>query len=254
MNPEEIKKAVKERYTKVAINETSCCSSSCSCGNNICKTQSENIGYSKEELNNLPESAVLGLGCGNPTAFSEINEGDTVVDLGSGAGIDVFLASKKVGTTGKVIGIDMTEEMVNKARNNAEKNGYTNVEFIQSELESMPLEDKSVDVIISNCVINLCPDKEKAFKEGYRILKKGGKMFISDLVTEGKLPDKVKKDFSAWSECIAGAMEKQEYLKTIKKAGFEQVKVISEKAYQEPGLSKELNGKIVSLNIKALKV
>jgi ubiquinone/menaquinone biosynthesis C-methylase UbiE len=187
---------------------------------------SKNIGYSEEEINTVPE-ANLGLGCGNPTAFSSIKEGDVVLDLGSGAGFDCFLVSKKVGTTGKVIGLDMTDEMVAKARILAKENGYLNVEFRLGDIEKIPLGDNSVDVIISNCVINLAPDKSQVFKEAYRVLRSGGKMYVSDIVLLETLNEEQLKDEDLLSGCVAGALLKQDYLDKMKQAGFK-VNVISE--------------------------
>ena len=177
-------------------------------------------------MNAVPE-ANLGLGCGNPTAFGSIKEGDTVLDLGSGAGFDCFLASRKVGKIGKVIGLDMTEEMIAKARILAKEHGYSNVEFRLGDIEKMPLDDNSVNVIISNCVINLAPDKSKVFKEAYRVLKSGGKMYVSDIVLLGKLTDEQLNDEDLLSGCVAGALLKQDYIEKIKQAGFK-VRVLSE--------------------------
>ncbi|MEM3531507.1 MAG: arsenite methyltransferase [Candidatus Methanomethyliaceae archaeon] len=194
----------------------------------------------------------MGLGCGNPVALASIKEGETVLDLGSGGGIDVFLAAKKVGTKGKVIGVDMTEEMINKARDVASKYGYNNVEFRLGEIENLPIESESVDVIISNCVINLSPDKERVFREAYRVLKPGGRIMISDLVTEGELPETLKKSFDAWANCVAGALEKNDYLGVIRKAGFKNVKIVSETPYTID-VNIELLGKITSIKVEAHK-
>jgi SAM-dependent methyltransferase len=248
MKDEDIKKTVKERYGNIAANQTSC---SC-CGEDTTE-QAMKIGYTAEELKKLPEDAILGLGCGNPTALAELKEGEVVLDLGSGAGIDVFLASHRVGKTGKVIGLDMTEEMIERAQKSADEGGYTNVEFHLGEIEDMPLDDDSVDVIISNCVINLTTDKLKAFQEAFRVLKPRGRMIISDLVTEGELNPEIKKSFAAWSECIAGALEKQEYLNNIFLAGFEMLEIVTETDFQEPNLDPRLAGKIKSVQVKAIK-
>jgi SAM-dependent methyltransferase len=218
---DEIKKSVRKAYAKVATNSNSSCCQ-CGCGTldkQTVKKLSKSIGYSEEEMNAVPE-ANLGLGCGNPTAFSSIKEGDIVLDLGSGAGFDCFLASKKVGETGKVIGLDMTEEMIAKARILAKEHGYSNVEFRLGDIEKMPLDDNSVDVIISNCVINLSPDKSKVFKEAYRVLKKGGKMYVSDIVLLGKLTEEQMKDEDLLTGCVAGALHKDDYLGKIQQAGF----------------------------------
>jgi SAM-dependent methyltransferase len=219
---------VKKAYSKIATNSNSSCCQ-CGCGTldeQTVKKLSKSIGYSEEEMNAVPE-ANLGLGCGNPTAFSNIKEGDTVLDLGSGAGFDCFLASRKVGKIGKVIGLDMTEEMIAKARILAKEHGYSNVEFRLGDIEKMPLDDNSVNVIISNCVINLAPDKSKVFKEAYRVLKSGGKMYVSDIVLLGKLTDEQLNDEDLLSGCVAGALLKQDYIEKIKQAGFK-VRVLSE--------------------------
>ncbi len=218
---QEVKKIVKNAYSKIAANRNSSCCQ-CGCGTldkQTVKKISKNIGYSEEEINAVPE-ANLGLGCGNPTAFSNIKVGDTVLDLGSGAGFDCFLASKKVGKTGNVIGLDMTEEMVAKAKIIAKEHDYKNVEFRLGDIEKMPIEDNSVDVIISNCVINLAPDKSKVFNEAYRVLKAGGKMYVSDIVLLGKLTEEQLNDEALLSGCVAGALQKETYLDKMKKAGF----------------------------------
>jgi arsenite methyltransferase len=248
---EEVKKTVKKAYSKVATNSNSCCCS-CGCGSTDAQTIkkiSKSIGYSEQEMNAVPE-ANLGLGCGNPTAFSSIKKGDVVLDLGSGAGFDCFLASKKVGKTGKVIGLDMTEEMIAKARALATEHGYSNVEFKLGDIENMPLDDNSVDVIISNCVINLAPDKSKVFKEAYRVLKSGGKMYVSDIVLLAELTEKQLNDEDLLSGCVAGALQKNDYLAKIKQAGFK-VNVISE----DKEISKtQYNGiALESIKIEALK-
>ena len=255
MESKKIKDHVKKRYGEIAKTECSSCSSSC-CASSSCGTPSQyvawKLGYSPGDIESVPEDSVLGLGCGNPVALASLKEGETVLDLGSGGGIDVFLASKKVGPTGKVIGVDMTQEMLDRAKSTASEHGYTNVEFRLGEIEALPVEDKAVDVIISNCVINLAPDKLKVFKEAFRVLKSGGRLMVSDLVTEGELPDDVRKSFDAWAGCIAGALEKGEYLDKIKQAGFKNVKVVSGKPYTI-GVSQELKGKITSIQVEAYK-
>ena len=228
MKKKDVKKTVKKAYSKIATNSNSSCCQ-CGCGTldeQTVKKLSKSIGYSEEEMNAVPE-ANLGLGCGNPTAFGNIKEGDTVLDLGSGAGFDCFLASRKVGKIGKVIGLDMTEEMIAKARILAKEHGYSNVEFRLGDIEKMPLDDNSVNVIISNCVINLAPDKSKVFKEAYRVLKSGGKMYVSDIVLLGKLTDEQLNDEDLLSGCVAGALLKQDYIEKIRQAGFK-VRVLSE--------------------------
>jgi SAM-dependent methyltransferase len=253
MKNKEIKKAVKKRYAQHAQENTSCCPScSCSEKNDITK-HTKSIGYSQHELKSIPESADLGLGCGNPTALAELKNGEVVLDLGSGAGIDVFLAANKVGDSGCVIGVDMTEEMIQRARKTAKDNGYKNVEFRLGEIEDLPVQDNTVDVIISNCVINLSPDKLQTFKEAYRVLKPGGRLLVSDLVTEGVLPKDIKKSYDAWSGCIAGALQKNEYLNTIRNAGFHNVEIVSENRYTEKEMDIRLTGKITSLKVRAYK-
>lgn len=223
MKKENIKKIVKENYGKIA--ETGC---GCSCGcNNMNNEQiAKSLGYSEQEIKATPQ-ANLGLGCGNPAALGEIKEGMTVLDLGSGAGFDCFLAAKKVGKTGKVIGVDMTEKMIKKARENTKKYGFNNVEFRLGDIEDLPVENNSVDIIISNCVINLAPDKAKVFSEAFRVLKKGGKLLVSDMVLLKELSKMDKKDEKLIAGCVGGAVLKQEYLKLIKDAGLN-AKVLSE--------------------------
>jgi arsenite methyltransferase len=252
MKNTEIKKAVKKRYAGFAKNTISCCPTCSSEKNNI-KKQTESIGYSTNELKSIPESAVLGLGCGNPTALADLKKGEIVLDLGSGAGIDVFLAANKVGENGYVIGVDMTEEMIQRAEKIAKENGYRNVEFRLGEIENLPVNDHTIDVIISNCVINLSPDKLQTFKEAYRVLKPGGRLMVSDLVTEGILPDDIKKSFDAWSGCIAGALEKKEYLDTIKEAGFRNVEILNQNSYTQKEIDSRLVGKITSIKVRAYK-
>jgi arsenite methyltransferase len=250
-NENEVKKAVKRAYSKIATDSNSCCCS-CGCGSVDSKTvnkMGKQIGYSDEELKTVPE-ANLGLGCGNPTAFSSIKEGDTVLDLGSGAGFDCFLASRKVGKTGKVIGLDMTEEMVTKARMLAKEQDFTNVVFKLGDIEKMPVVDQSVDVIISNCVINLAPDKSKVFKEAYRVLKPGGKMYVSDIVLLGKLTEEQLKDEDLLTGCVAGALQKDDYIGKMRQAGFT-VNIVGE----DEDISKtQYNGiTLESIKIEALK-
>ena len=256
VDKEKIKEHVKKRYSEMAKAECSSCSSGCCSSSSCCSSPPKyvawKVGYSPDDLESVPEDSVLGLGCGNPVALASLKEGETVLDLGSGGGIDVFLAAKKVGPTGKVIGVDMTEAMVKKAKDIASKHGYKNVEFRLGEIESLPVEDETVDVIISNCVINLAPDKLKVFQEAYRVLKPNGRFMVSDLVTEGELPEAVRNSCDAWAGCVAGALEKGEYLDKIKQAGFQNVKVVSQKPYTIE-VSLELRGKIVSIHVEAYK-
>ncbi|MFQ5710582.1 MAG: arsenite methyltransferase [Candidatus Geothermarchaeales archaeon] len=252
MKNKKIKEAVKKRYSQIAKEGGSCCPTCEPTGTDLLR-QARAIGYSLKELRSIPSEAILGLGCGNPTALADLKEGETVLDLGSGAGIDVFLAANKVGSSGRVIGVDMTEDMVGRANEVAKRYGYENVEFRLGEIEDLPIEDNSIDVIISNCVINLSPDKLKTYREAYRVLKPGGKIMISDLVTEGELPEDIKKSFEAWAGCIAGALEKREYLDTIENAGFKDVSVVSQSTFYESGLDDRLIGKIISVKVKAYK-
>ncbi|PIU78699.1 MAG: arsenite S-adenosylmethyltransferase [Candidatus Moranbacteria bacterium CG_4_10_14_3_um_filter_44_15] len=245
MRKDEVKEVVRNSYSKIAK------SSGCSCcgnGKTSGKVAAE-IGYSKDDIAKFSE-ANLGLGCGNPVAMAEIKEGDIVLDLGSGAGFDCFLAATRVGKAGKVVGVDMTAEMVEKARENAEKYGYKNVEFKLGDIEELPVADNSFDIAISNCVINLAPDKSKVFREVWRVLKPGGKMFVSDIVLLEDLPEEMRNDESLLAGCVAGALLRDDYIEKIKKAGFEveilsEDKDISKKQYQ--GIPLE------SLKIKATK-
>ena len=248
----EVKDYVKKSYGEIARN-TGSCGSSCGCGCGPSSTDTAmQIGYSKDELGNIPEASNMGLGCGNPTALASLKEGETVLDLGSGGGIDAFLAAQKVGETGKVIGVDMTEEMIQKSERTAQKFDHKNVEFRLGEIENLPVKDNSVDVIISNCVINLSPNKEKVFKEAFRVLKPSGRILISDIVTEGDLPEQVQKSISAWAGCVAGAQEKNQYLATIRNAGFKEVNIVSESNITID-ISQELKGKIMSVQVEAYK-
>jgi len=250
MEEKEVKEYVKKTYGEMTRTEGSCCLS-CGCGPSSTNIALR-IGYSEEDLRNIPEDSIMGLGCGNPVALASLKEGETVLDLGSGGGIDVFLAAKKVGKGGKAIGVDMTEEMIRKATFTASKYGYENVEFRPGEIENLPVEDGSVDVVISNCVINLSPDKDKVFREAYRVLKPGGRIMISDIVIEGELPDEVRKSFEAWAGCIAGALEKSQYLETIRSAGFRNVNIVSESTLTID-VSQELKGSIASVQVEAQK-
>ncbi len=245
---EEIKELVRERYSEVAkraeVAGQSCCDSSYSascCGPASMSSYAQRIGYSKEEINNMPESVVGACaGCGNPTALAGLKEGEVVLDLGSGGGIDVFLAAKKVGPRGKAIGVDMTKEMIDLAKKNAEELGIENVEFRRGDIEDLPVEDDSVDVIISNCVINLAPDKDSVFSEAYRVLRPGGRILVSDIVTDGGLPSYIKDNPIAWAGCLAGALDEKEYLVSIRNAGFKDVRVLSKRPYLGPAYSEEI--------------
>ncbi|MBS7629163.1 arsenite methyltransferase [Candidatus Bathyarchaeota archaeon] len=219
-----IKELVRNRYAQVAGNP--CCSPEATFKLDL---RAEVIGYFREELKGVPESAIeLASGCGDPTASAELKEGESVLDLGSGGGIDAFIAARKVREKGRVIGVDMTPEMVKRARINAEKMGFRNIEFMLGDIEDLPIEDESVDVIISNCVINLSQDKSRVFEEAYRVLKHGGRIVISDIVSRGELPTSIREDVKAWVECVAGALPAEEYLKMIRDAGFTDLEVLSE--------------------------
>lgn len=233
MEKKQIKKVVKDGYSKIVKQGNSCCSpvNSCCDTTDTSREISKNIGYSKEELNTVPEGSNLGLGCGNPIALASLKEGETVLDLGSGAGFDCFLAANKVGNKGKVIGVDMTPEMIDKARGNARKANYENVEFRLGEIEDLPVADSSVDVIISNCVINLSPDKRKVFKEAFRVLKLGGRLMVSDIVLLDELPGSIKNSIEAYIGCLSGAVMKDEYIESVKAAGFKEVKIIDETSF-----------------------
>ena len=250
MKDQDIKAVIQDRYGKIARGEqTFCCPT---CGPTT-TDQCLAVGYSPEDLALVPEMAILGVGCGNPTALADLKAGETVLDLGSGAGIDVFLAAKKVGERGRVIGVDMTGDMVARGRQLAQEHGFGNVEFRQGDIEHLPVDSATVDVIISNCVINLTPDKLASFKEIHRVLKPGGRILIADLVTEGPLPPDVRASAAAWADCLAGAMPKAAYLETIRQAGFAEVAVVSESPYETPGMDGRLLGQIISVKVSAVK-
>lgn len=252
MKEKEIKEAVKGRYSQIAKQEQQSCCSSCS-GTASSVSQSSGIGYGTDDLERVPEEAIMGLGCGNPIATADLKVGEVVLDLGSGAGIDVFLAANKVGPTGKAIGVDMTKEMIDKATRIATNHGYQNVEFRLGEMESLPVEDETVDAIISNCVVNLSPDKSKVFQEAYRTLKPGGRLTVSDIVSEGTLPDEIRTDSNTWACCIGGALEQREYLEKIKRVGFEDIKVVSTQEFYIENKANQTKEKLMSITVKAYK-
>jgi ubiquinone/menaquinone biosynthesis C-methylase UbiE len=248
LEEEKMRKLVREEYGKTVTNRTvsSCCGpstdtdqttdSSC-CGairlqvdevENFLKKYSTQLGYTEQDLKNIPDGANLALGCGNPTAHASIQEGETVLDLGSGGGLDCFIAAKKVGETGKVIGVDMTPAMIDRARENARAGNYDNVEFRLGEIEHLPVADNSVDLIISNCVINLAPNKENVFLEAFRVLKPGGRLMVSDIVLLKELPEVVRKSAQAYVSCIGGAIMKDKYIEAIEKAGFQSVEIVEQ--------------------------
>lgn len=227
MKEQEIKQAVRDSYARIAAESGSCCGSASWCDASA-ETRSKTVGYSDEDLAGVPEGANLGLGCGNPVAISSLAEGETVLDLGSGGGIDCFLAAAKVGPSGRVIGVDMTPQMIDKARENAAGSPHDNVEFRLGELEHLPVADGEVDVVISNCVINLVPDKAQVFAEAFRALAPGGRLSVSDIVLLAPWPEGLEKTVAAYAGCLAGAVLKDDYLSAIEDAGFEQIEVTGE--------------------------
>jgi arsenite methyltransferase len=274
MKKEDARKSVREGYARVATSRSSCCQpqTPCCCSSKAATDISKKIGYRDEDIESVPEGANLGLGCGNPTAVASLKEGEVVLDLGSGAGFDCFLAANIVGRTGKVIGVDMTPEMIEKARENARRGGYENVEFRLGEIENLPAPDCGVDVIISNCVINLSPEKDRVFREAFRVLKPGGRLMVSDIVLLHKLPDSIKKSVAAYIGCVAGASRKDEYLQHIKAAGFQEVAIIDETSFSsnyavkdpiietlvnDAGISradlKKLSSSVKSIKVRAVK-
>ena len=274
MKKEETRKIVRQGYARVATQGSSCCGPSQSCCGTTDAAQdiSQKIGYTEEELKAVPEGANLGLGCGNPVAIASLKEGETVLDLGSGPGLDCFLAAEKVGINGKVIGVDMTPEMLERARANAEKSSWSNIEFRLGEIENLPVADNSVDVVISNCVINLSPDKQRVFSEAFRVLKPGGRMMVSDVVLSRRLPDFIKDSADAYIGCISGAITKNEYIEAVKSAGFREVSIagetsvpveewvndpisssITEKLKVTTEQAKDILGSVASVKVKAVK-
>lgn len=233
MKKEDIRNLVRREYGKIAANDRC----GCGCGPSCCgpaesaETLSRKMGYSEDDMLDVPDGANLGLGCGNPVAIASLCEGETVLDLGSGAGFDSFLAASRVGRTGRIIGVDMTAEMIEKARRNAEKGNYRNVEFRLGEIEHLPLADNSVDVIISNCVINLSPDKPQVFAEAFRVLRPGGRIMVSDIVVTQHLPEFVRESESGYIGCVAGALLREDYLEYIRAAGFTDITIMDEFVY-----------------------
>jgi SAM-dependent methyltransferase len=227
MDRERVHETVREGYTRAAEQACGC---GC-CGGAEPKAISATIGYTDDEMRAVPEGANLGLGCGNPVALADLSPGETVLDLGSGAGFDAFLAARAVGENGRVIGVDMTPAMLARARENARAGGYANVEFRLGEIEHLPVADGSVDAVISNCVINLSPEKGEVFSEAFRVLKPGGRLLISDMVMVGELPERVRQSVAAYVGCIAGAVSRERYLALIRRAGFADVEVVEESSF-----------------------
>ena len=248
---EDVRDKVRERYGATALGESSCSDDCCT------STSSEDLGYSKEDAAATPEGANLGLGCGNPIAIASLKPGHIVLDLGSGAGFDCFLAARAVGESGRVIGVDMTHEMLAKARENARKNGYTNVEFRLGEIEALPVADNSIDVIISNCVINLSPEKARVFRESFRVLKPGGRLAVADVVATAPLPKDVAEDWSAYTGCMAGASQIADLKKMLQDAGFTEIRIAPKDTSRSfirewlPG--RKVEDYLVSATIEAMK-
>jgi SAM-dependent methyltransferase len=247
----EIKDEVRKQYAKIALGGSSCCMPGECCTTSSPSDAARSVGYDSQELRSIPEDSILGAGCGAPLNFADIRKGETIVDLGSGAGIDVFLSANKVGKGGKVIGIDMTDEMLQRAKKNASQHGYTNVEFRKGDIEQdIPVDDDSADLVVSNCVVNLTSSKGNAFRQVFRILKKGGRLVVSDLVSDKEIAgDQVDAD--RWCSCLDGALTKEHYLETIRKGGFQHVEILQERPYME---GDRVDGrKITSLVIRAVK-
>lgn len=251
MRKEEIKKVVREGYARIAKQDSPCCAptNSCCASTDLVQDITKKIGYTEEELKAVPEGANLGLGCGNPVALASLREGETVLDLGSGAGFDCFLAGNKVGKNGRVIGVDMTPEMVEKARDNTKEGNYGNVEFRLGEIENLPVADNSVDVVISNCVINLSPDKRRVFKEAFRVLKPNGRIMVSDIVLLKELPNFIKDSIEAYIGCLSGAILKDEYIEAIREAGFQEVRIAEETSFPIECMANDPTAKAVIKNL-----
>jgi len=248
---EAVREEVRRRYGATVSGRASCADDCCT------STKAADLGYSTEDAVAAPEAANLGLGCGNPVAIASLDEGQVVLDLGSGAGFDCFLAARAVGKTGRVIGVDMTHEMLTKARENAEKNGFTNVEFRLGEIEALPVADDSVDVIISNCVINLSPEKQRVFNEAFRVLKPNGRLAIADIVATAPLPDEIKDDWAAYTGCMAGASQITELESMLRASGFKEIKIAPKDSSRSfirewlPG--KRVEDYLLSATIEAVK-
>jgi len=253
----DIKEVVKQKYGEAALRVKSGGSSSC-CGaapGSSCADPITSDLYDVSQIGQIPEEALLAsLGCGNPTALAQLNAGETVLDLGSGGGIDVLLSARRVGPTGKAYGLDMTDEMLALAQENKRKSGITNVEFLKGEIEHIPLPDNSVDVIISNCVINLSADKDRVLREAFRVLKPGGRFAVSDVVTRGAMLPEIRQSVLAWVGCIAGALEENEYREKLAGAGFEQIGIEPTRIYRAEDALEVLNGERLDVNVVAEQV
>lgn len=274
MDEGKIKKLVREGYGRIAQGIDRCCLPMASCcpGSGLAEELAKRIGYTDQEIGAVPQGANLGLGCGNPIALSSLQRGETVLDLGSGAGFDCFLAARQVGPDGKVIGVDMTPEMIERARRNAEAGGFDNVEFRLGEIEALPVPDDSVDAIVSNCVINLAPDKGRVFQEAFRVLKPGGRIMVSDIVLKRDLPDAIKDSAEAYVGCVAGAVRQEDYLEAMRRAGFREITTLEETSFpldvladdpsvkaivEDSGVRQEdwgmLEDSVVSIKVRAVK-
>ncbi|MDD4857909.1 MAG: arsenite methyltransferase [Candidatus Krumholzibacteria bacterium] len=253
MDKDRIRRRVRERYGEIAEDSCSCrtgvkpcCGDGSSAGRSFFEA-----GYSQKDLEGVPEGSVVGLACGNPLSFAEPVAGETVLDLGSGPGLDCFIAAKAVGETGRVIGVDMTPEMIDKARRNAHEGGYENVEFRLGEIENLPAADDSIDIIISNCVVNLSPDKARVFREAFRVLRPAGRLVVSDVVLLEPLPDELRESEDLLVGCVANAEMKEDYIALIGKAGFLNVAVLKEKGYSVNG--REGKGSAASITVRGMK-
>jgi arsenite methyltransferase len=253
MKDSEIRRAVREGYGRIAKQSNSCCGSSSPCCDTTTMTEniSKQIGYTEEDLKAVPEGANLGLGCGNPIAMASLKEGEIVLDLGSGAGFDCFLAATKVGKSGRVIGVDMTPEMIEKARENSENGSYENVEFRLGEIEDLPVADNLVDVVISNCVINLSRNKRRVFEEALRVLKPGGRLMVSDIVLLEAIPDAIRNSVAAYVGCIAGALMKDEYIEIIESVGFEDITILEETSFPIECMTNDSTSPTITKDLEA---
>jgi len=266
-NANEVRVMVRERYGALVEKDGCGCGPSCCGGAETSVASMEQIGYSAEQATAAPKDADLGLGCGNPLAFAGVKPGETVLDLGSGAGIDAFLAAREVGPKGRVLGVDMTPPMIDRARATAAREGYANVEFRLGEIENLPVADATVDVIISNCVINLSPEKSRVFREAFRVLRPGGRFAVSDVVTRGEVPEKLRQDVLLWAGCIAGALQDTDYAAKLAAAGFEEIGIEPTRIYgaedareflvakdiDVDAMAAQVDGKIMSAFVRARK-
>ena len=258
MSDPDLKDVVREKYAEAALRVTkggsSCCGSSPATASGCCDPITSNL-YDSSQAGQIPEEALLAsLGCGNPTALAQLNPGDTVLDLGSGGGIDVLLSAKRVGSTGKAYGLDMTDEMLSLANENKRKSGIANVEFLKGEIERVPLPDNSVDVVISNCVINLSADKDRVLREAFRVLKPGGRFAVSDVVTRGEMLPEIRKNVLLWVGCVAGALEETDYRSKLASVGFEQIELEPTRIYRIEDAREFLSGQNIDVDAIAPQV